>query len=32
MRQIVICGLSGSTKFFYIVSQTAGFPEKKVTK
>jgi hypothetical protein len=29
MGQIVICGLSGSTTFFNIVLQTAGFPKKK---
>jgi len=29
MRHIVICGLSGSTKFFHTVLQRAQFLEKK---
>jgi len=29
MRRIVVCGLPGSAVSFHIISQTAGFSEKK---
>jgi hypothetical protein len=32
MRNIVICGLPGSTIFFHFISQTALFSKKTVTE
>jgi ribosomal protein L32 len=32
MPHLVICGLSGSTMFFHVISQTAGISKKKVSE